>query len=102
MADERTMSYVTMVNSAQRNCQKVDTIVAMAQVNGYYKAEEPAKVRTGLSHPPTDTDSSYRPGGAAPILAPFSVSLIPSVFFEALMMMNATRTPTMMNLTMKM
>jgi len=53
-------------------------------------------------HPQTDTDSSYRPGGAAPIPAPFSVSLIPSVFFEALMMMNAKRTPTMMNLTVKM
>jgi len=53
-------------------------------------------------HPQTDTDSSYRPGGAAPILALFSVSLVPSVFFEVLMMMNATRTTTMMNLTMKM
>lgn len=44
MADERTMSVVTMVNSALPNHQKVETIMAMTQIRSYYCG--PAKVRT--------------------------------------------------------
>ncbi|KAF9526166.1 hypothetical protein CPB83DRAFT_770862 [Crepidotus variabilis] len=44
MADERTMSFVTMLNSARRSRQKVETIIAMAQVRGYYQAENGVKV----------------------------------------------------------
>ena len=46
MADERTMSSITLLNSAQRNRQKVETVVAMAQINSFYKGEKPKKVRT--------------------------------------------------------
>ncbi|KAF8872812.1 ribonuclease H-like domain-containing protein [Infundibulicybe gibba] len=37
MADERTMSVNTMLNTALRNRQKVDSLVAMLQVRGYYR-----------------------------------------------------------------
>ncbi|KAJ3510647.1 hypothetical protein NLJ89_g4557 [Agrocybe chaxingu] len=45
MADERTMSSITLLNTAQRNRQQVPTVIAMAQINGYYKGEKPRKVR---------------------------------------------------------
>lgn len=44
MADERTMSSVTMINTAQRNKQTVPTVMAMAQVGGYYKTQKPTRV----------------------------------------------------------
>jgi len=44
MADERTMSSITLLNSAQRNRQKVETVVSMAQINAFYKSEKPKKV----------------------------------------------------------
>jgi len=44
MADERTMSSITLLNTAQRNHQKVETVVAMAQINAFYKSEKPKKV----------------------------------------------------------
>jgi hypothetical protein len=40
MADECTMSIVTMLNTAQ-NQLKVQTIIAMTQVRGYYKNKQP-------------------------------------------------------------
>ncbi|KAF4617260.1 hypothetical protein D9613_005661 [Agrocybe pediades] len=45
MADERTMSYITMLNTAQKNRQKVGTIVAMTQIRGHVLAKEPPKLR---------------------------------------------------------
>ncbi|CAA7260791.1 unnamed protein product [Cyclocybe aegerita] len=45
MADERTMSSITLLNTAQRNRQQVPTVIAMAQINGYYKGEKPRKLR---------------------------------------------------------
>lgn len=39
MADERTLSVVTMINTALRNRQGVETIMAMTQVRGYYKSK---------------------------------------------------------------
>jgi hypothetical protein len=44
MADERTMSVITMLNTAQRNRQSVSTVVAHAQVRGFYMADEKKKV----------------------------------------------------------
>ena len=44
MAEERTMSVFTMLNTAQRNRQKVSTVVAMAQVGLYYKGLRSSKV----------------------------------------------------------
>jgi len=44
MADERTMSAVTLLNTAQRNRQLVPTVVAMAQVRAYYMGERPQRV----------------------------------------------------------
>ncbi|PPQ77795.1 hypothetical protein CVT26_005389 [Gymnopilus dilepis] len=41
MADERTMSTVTMLNTAQ---QSVATVMAMAQVGGYYRNARPSRV----------------------------------------------------------
>ena len=46
MADERTMSAITMLNTAQRNRQTVGTVMAMAQVRGFYHTEEKTRVRT--------------------------------------------------------
>jgi len=46
MADKCTMSYITMLNTAQRSRQKVDTVVVMTQVAGYAKANELKKVST--------------------------------------------------------
>ena len=46
MADERTMSVVTMLNTAQRNRQKVDSVMAMVQIRGYYQKERKRKVPT--------------------------------------------------------
>ncbi|CAA7268960.1 unnamed protein product [Cyclocybe aegerita] len=45
MADERTMSSITLLNTAQHNHQQVPTVIAMAQINGYYKGEKPRKLR---------------------------------------------------------
>ena len=39
------MSVFTMLNTAQRNRQKVSTVVAMAQVGLYYKNLRSSKVR---------------------------------------------------------
>ena len=44
MAEERTISVFTMLNTAQRNRQKVSTVVAMAQVGLYYKSLRSSKV----------------------------------------------------------
>jgi len=44
MADERTMSVITMLNTAQRNHQTVSTVVAHAQIQGFYLADEKKKV----------------------------------------------------------
>ncbi|KAH6909669.1 ribonuclease H-like domain-containing protein [Coprinopsis sp. MPI-PUGE-AT-0042] len=77
MAEERTMSVFTMMNTAQRNRQSINTVVAMAQVNGFYRAEEPSKrrirkrsaralryfdtkrLRRGLDDDERDSDSDY-------------------------------------------
>ncbi|KAJ3520395.1 hypothetical protein NMY22_g12779 [Coprinellus aureogranulatus] len=45
MADEKTRSYITMLNTAQRSRQNVNTVAAMAQVHRFYMAEKPKKVR---------------------------------------------------------
>ncbi|KJA23826.1 hypothetical protein HYPSUDRAFT_39320 [Hypholoma sublateritium FD-334 SS-4] len=50
MADERTMSVVTMLNTAQRNRQSVNTVIAFAQVRGYYMKAIPRKTRKS-AHP---------------------------------------------------
>lgn len=60
MADERTMSAVTMLNSAQRNRQTVSTVVAMAQVGSYYRNARPSRVRTCLGLDSSQTDSPLR------------------------------------------
>ncbi|KAG5648450.1 hypothetical protein H0H81_007052, partial [Sphagnurus paluster] len=39
MADERTMSVITMLNTAQRNRQKVASVMAMVQIRGFYHGE---------------------------------------------------------------
>ncbi|KAG5634248.1 hypothetical protein H0H81_002717, partial [Sphagnurus paluster] len=44
MADERTMSAVTMMNTAQRSRQKVETIMAMVQIQEYYKNQKQTKI----------------------------------------------------------
>ena len=44
MADERTMSAVTLLNTAQRNHQLIPTVIAMAQVHAYYMGERPQRV----------------------------------------------------------
>ena len=44
MADERTMSAITLLNTAQRNRQLVPTVVAMAQVRAYYVGARPQRV----------------------------------------------------------
>ncbi|KAF8060837.1 ribonuclease H-like domain-containing protein [Lyophyllum atratum] len=45
MADERTMSVVTMMNTALQNRQKVETIMAMAQIRNYYRTQKKRKLR---------------------------------------------------------
>ncbi|KAF9470251.1 hypothetical protein BDN70DRAFT_889192 [Pholiota conissans] len=45
MADERTMSVITMLNTAQRNRQHVSTVIAMAQIRGYYMKAKPRRTR---------------------------------------------------------
>jgi hypothetical protein len=45
MADERTMSAVTMINTAQRNRQKVNVVIALTQVRAFYVQKKP-RVRT--------------------------------------------------------
>ena len=46
MANERTMSVITMLNIAQRNPgrQSVSTVIAHAQVQGFHLADEKKKV----------------------------------------------------------
>jgi len=44
MTDERTMSAITLLNTAQRNRQLVPTVVAMAQVLAYYMGVRPQGV----------------------------------------------------------
>ncbi|KAF5328452.1 hypothetical protein D9611_015136 [Ephemerocybe angulata] len=44
MADERTMSSITMLNTAQRSRQKVDTVIAMTRIRSYYQAEKSIKL----------------------------------------------------------
>ena len=44
MADERTMSAITLLNTAQRNRQLVPTVIAMAQVRAYYMSTRPERV----------------------------------------------------------
>lgn len=46
MADERTMSAVTMINTAQRNRQKVGVVKALTQVRAFYYVQKKPKVRT--------------------------------------------------------
>ncbi|TEB22252.1 hypothetical protein FA13DRAFT_1799116 [Coprinellus micaceus] len=49
MADERTMSYITLLNTALRSRQKVETVVAMATVRSYYQTVDAQKKRRGRS-----------------------------------------------------
>ena len=49
MADERTMSAVTMINTAQRNRQKVNVVVALTQVRAFYYVQIKPRVRTFFS-----------------------------------------------------
>ena len=49
MADERTMSAVTMINTAQRNRQKVNVVVALTQVRAFYYVQRKPRVRTFFS-----------------------------------------------------
>ena len=44
MADERTMSGITLLNTAQQNRQLIPTVVAMAQVRAYYMGARPQRV----------------------------------------------------------
>ena len=46
MADERTMSAVTMINTAQRNRQKVNVVIALTQVRAFYYVQKKPRVRT--------------------------------------------------------
>jgi hypothetical protein len=46
MGDERTMSAITMINSAQRNRQKVDVVMALTQVRAFYYVQTKPRVRT--------------------------------------------------------
>ena len=43
MADERMMSAVTMINTAQWNCQKVDVVMALTQVRAFYYVQKKNK-----------------------------------------------------------
>lgn len=43
MADERTVSVVTWINSPLRNQQKVDTIFSFAQIRGWYRDQDKQK-----------------------------------------------------------
>lgn len=47
MAEERTMSVVTLMNSPQRNRQKVESIMAMAQIRGHYRDMEAQSASEG-------------------------------------------------------
>jgi hypothetical protein len=46
MGDERTTSAVTMINTAQRNRQKVNVVMALAQVRAFYYAQKKPRVCT--------------------------------------------------------
>ncbi|KAF5312309.1 hypothetical protein D9619_003512 [Psilocybe cf. subviscida] len=52
MADERTMSVVTMINSAQRNRQSVKSVFALAQIRSYYLRQKKPKARTQIDRMP--------------------------------------------------
>jgi hypothetical protein len=43
MADERTVSVITWMNSPLRNQQKVDTIFSFAQIRAYYRDQAKQK-----------------------------------------------------------
>ncbi|KAJ2930461.1 hypothetical protein H1R20_g6639, partial [Candolleomyces eurysporus] len=45
MADERTMSCITMLNTAQHSRQSVSSVIAMAQIRNYYHGEKLKKLR---------------------------------------------------------
>ena len=46
MADEHMMSAVTMINTAQRNHQKVNVVMALTQVRNFYFVQNKPRVRT--------------------------------------------------------
>ena len=46
MADERTMSAVTMINTGQRNRQKVNMVMALTQVRAFYFVQNKPRVHT--------------------------------------------------------
>ena len=46
MGDERTMSAITMINTAQRNRQKVNVVMALTQVRAFYYVQTKPRVRT--------------------------------------------------------
>ena len=46
MADERTMSAVIMINTAQRNRQKVNVVIALTQVRAFYYVQKKLRVCT--------------------------------------------------------
>ncbi|KAG5635387.1 hypothetical protein H0H81_011463, partial [Sphagnurus paluster] len=58
MADERTMSVITMLNTAQRNRQKVASVMAMVQIRGFYHGERKTRVRKH-AHPNPGTIHFY-------------------------------------------
>ncbi|KAJ7810560.1 ribonuclease H-like domain-containing protein [Mycena leptocephala] len=58
MADERTVSVITWMNSPLRNQQKVDTIFSFAQIRAYYRDQ--AKQKT-LSEGTAKTHAAARP-----------------------------------------
>lgn len=53
MADERTMSAVTMINTAQRNRQKVGVVKALTQVRAFYYVQKKPKLRKSAHPNPT-------------------------------------------------
>jgi len=53
MADERTMSAVTMINTAQRNRQKVNVVMALTQVRAFYYVQKKTRLRKNAHPNPT-------------------------------------------------
>ncbi|KIM38034.1 hypothetical protein M413DRAFT_76363 [Hebeloma cylindrosporum] len=53
MGDERTMSAITMINTAQRNRQKVNVVMALTQVRSFYYVQTKPRLRKSARPNPT-------------------------------------------------
>jgi len=53
MGDERTMSTVTMIDTGQRNRQKVNVVMALTQVRAFYYVQKKPRLRKSAHSDPT-------------------------------------------------